>query len=182
MKVTPLGIDGAWLIEAPTYPDNRGLFREWFKVSEIEKGNIPFFDVKQANTSISGKGVIRGIHYSSELSGQSKLVSCTAGSVLDVVVDLRIGSKTFGHHEKLNLTDSNGLTIFISSGLGHGFQALEDNTAVTYLLSREYSPNDEFGVNPLDDELSIHWPIADKILSERDMSAKCLNQISKVEP
>jgi dTDP-4-dehydrorhamnose 3,5-epimerase len=182
MKVTPLAIDGAWLIEAPTYPDNRGLFREWFKVSEIEKSKIPFFDIKQANTSISGKGVIRGIHYSSELSGQSKLVSCTAGSALDVVVDLRIGSKTFGHHEKVNLTDSNGLTIFISSGLGHGFQSLEDNTAVTYLLSREYSPDDEFGVNPLDDELSIQWPIAEKILSERDMSAKGLNQISKVEP
>ena len=182
MKIKPLGIEGAWVAESPVWTDDRGSFREWFKLSDIENATERKFDLEQANVSSSKKGTIRGIHYSSELSGQSKLVSCTAGSVLDVVVDLRVGSKTFGHHEKVNLTDSNGLTIFISSGLGHGFQSLEDNTAVTYLLSREYSPNDEFGVNPLDDELSIQWPIADKILSERDMSAKGLNQISKVEP
>jgi dTDP-4-dehydrorhamnose 3,5-epimerase len=89
MKVTPLAIAGAWLIESPVYPDDRGIFREWFKLETLKEFGLPSFEVRQANTSISKRGVIRGIHYSSEINGQTKLVTCTSGSVLDVIVDLR---------------------------------------------------------------------------------------------
>ena len=168
MKVTPLGIDGAWLIEAPVYPDNRGAFREWFVSDLSGNSELPKFEVKQGNTSISAKGVIRGIHYSMAQDGQSKLVTCTFGSVLDAVVDLREGSKTFGKSVIVELDAINGRSVFISSGLGHGFQALEDKVAVTYLLDKKYEPSKEFGVNPLDRELAINWKTIQPIVSEKD--------------
>ena len=172
MIVTPLGIDGAWLIEAPTFPDNRGVFREWFLEDLSEKSDLPKFVVKQANTSISKKGVIRGIHYSSPEDGQSKLVTCTSGSILDVIVDLRHESKNFGKSVSVELSSENGSSVFISSGLGHGFQALEDNVAVTYLLDKKYNPVSEFGVNPLDENLGIKWKSIDVVISEKDRNSQ----------
>jgi dTDP-4-dehydrorhamnose 3,5-epimerase len=179
MKVTPLGIDGAWLIEAPVYPDNRGAFREWFVSDLSENSELPKFEVKQGNTSISAKGVIRGIHYSMAEDGQSKLVTCTFGSILDAVVDLREDSKTFGKSVIVELNSNNGRSVFISSGLGHGFQALEEKVAVTYLLDKKYEPSMEFGVNPLDRELAIRWEDIPPIVSDKDRNAPDLSSIGK---
>jgi dTDP-4-dehydrorhamnose 3,5-epimerase len=179
MKVTPLAIAGAWIIESPVYPDDRGIFREWFKSITLEENGIPAFEVRQANTSISKRGVIRGIHYSPEINGQTKLVTCTSGSVLDVVVDLRPESKTYGDHIELELSENLGTCVYISSGLGHAFQALEDNSVVTYLLDKEYSPNNEFGINPVDPNLNIKWPILDFYISEKDRTSTSLNRINK---
>lgn len=179
MKVTPLVIEGAWLIEAKTYPDNRGLFREWFSLDLSEKADIPYFEVRQANTSISSEGVIRGIHYSSAQDGQSKIVTCTSGSCLDAIVDLRAGSRTFGKSIVVELDSESGLSVFISSGLGHGFQALEDNTAITYLLNKSYNPNLEFAINPLDPDLAIKWKENLIIISEKDRLAKNFSEIKR---
>lgn len=179
MKVTPLAIDGAWLIESPVFPDDRGIFREWFRFETLKETGVPAFEVRQANTSISKRGVIRGIHYSPEINGQSKLVTCTSGSVLDVIVDLRPESKTYGNHLQIELSDNLGKCVYISSGLGHGFQALEDNSVVTYLLNKEYAPNNEFGINPLDSDLSIGWPILDFHISERDRASAIFKRINK---
>ena len=177
MKVTPLGIDGAWLIAAPTYPDNRGLFREWF-IDDLETDTeLPRFDVKQANTSISKKGVIRGIHYSSRENGQSKIVTCTLGSILDVVVDLRKDSVTFGKSITIELNEEDGLSVYVSSGLGHGFQALEEKTAVTYLLNKKYEPSSEFTIDPMDVDLSIKWRLNDWILSEKDRNGNLFSKL-----
>jgi dTDP-4-dehydrorhamnose 3,5-epimerase len=171
MKVTTLGIDGAWIIETSVHPDSRGIFREWFKRETLNANGLPDFVVKQANTSISKKGVIRGIHYSEEIQGQAKLITCTSGSISDVVLDLRPNSTSFGEHVLINLNSREGRSIFISSGLGHGFQALEENTVVTYLLDKEYSPENEFGLNPVDPELEIRWPIQEFQISDKDASA-----------
>jgi dTDP-4-dehydrorhamnose 3,5-epimerase len=179
MKVTPLAIAGAWIIESPVYPDDRGIFREWFKKEALKEFGVPAFEVRQANTSISKRGVIRGIHYSSDINGQTKLVTCTAGSVLDVVVDLRAESKTYGEHLEVELSESLGKCVYISSGLGHGFQALEDNSVVTYLLDKEYSPNNEFGVNPLDTNLNIKWPLSDFKISEKDRTSANFRRINE---
>jgi dTDP-4-dehydrorhamnose 3,5-epimerase len=124
--------------------------------------------MKQANTSISAKGVIRGIHFSNSQFGQSKIVTCTAGSILDVVVDLRAHSNTFGKSLEIELNSESGLSVYISSGLGHGFQALEEKTAVTYLLDRTYEPSSEFTINPLDIELALNWPLSSWVMSEKD--------------
>ena len=180
MKVTPLAIAGAWLIESPVYPDDRGIFREWFKLETLKEFRVPSFEVRQANTSISKRGVIRGIHYSAEINGQTKLVTCTSGSILDVVVDLRPESETYGNHLEVELSESLGKCVYISSGLGHGFQALEDNSVVTYLLDKEYSPNNEFGINPVDPNLNIKWPLSDFHLSEKDRKSLNFSRINKV--
>jgi dTDP-4-dehydrorhamnose 3,5-epimerase len=177
MKVTPLGIDGAWLIEAPTYPDNRGLFREWFTNDLDENSGLPRFEVEQANTSISAKGVIRGIHYSSPAYGQSKIVTCTSGSILDAVVDLRANSKTFGKAVTVEINANDGRSVYIESGLGHAFQALEENVAVTYLLNKKYNPEMEFGINPLDKEIAINWKSIEVIVSERDRESSSLSHL-----
>jgi dTDP-4-dehydrorhamnose 3,5-epimerase len=177
MKVIPLEIEGAWLIEAPVYTDNRGSFREWF-ISDISNGShLPKFEVRQANTSISSKGVIRGIHYSKTEDGQSKLVTCTFGSILDAVVDLREDSKTFGTTILVELDAAMGRSVFISSGLGHGFQSLEDKVAVTYLLDKTYEPTKEFGVNPRDRDLAIEWKDIPEIISEKDRNAPNFSSI-----
>jgi dTDP-4-dehydrorhamnose 3,5-epimerase len=177
MKVMPLAIAGAWVIELPVYPDDRGMFREWFKPETLKENGVPEFEVRQANTSISKKGVIRGIHYSSEINGQAKLVTCTSGSVLDVIVDLRPKSETFGNHLEIELSENLGKCVFISRGLGHGFQALEENSAVTYLLDKEYSPDNEFGINPIDPHLKIRWPIIDFNISEKDRNSANFSRI-----
>jgi len=179
MKVTPLAITGAWLIESPVYPDDRGIFREWFKPEVLKQIGVPVFEVRQANTSISKKGVIRGIHYSPELGGQTKLVTCTSGSVLDVIVDLRPNSKTYGSHLEIELSQNLGKCIYVASGLGHGFQALEENSVVTYLLDKEYSPNNEFGINPVDPDLDIKWPLSDFHISEKDRTSVNFGQVNK---
>ena len=177
MIVTPLGIQGAWLIENPIFPDNRGLFREWFLEDLSEESELPKFEVKQANTSISRKGVIRGLHYSSPSSGQTKLVTCTSGSILDAIVDLRENSETFGKSITVELNSSNGLSAFISSGLGHGFQALDDMVAVTYLLDKKYDPAMEFGINPLDKDLDVNWKPMEVILSEKDSNSSSFSDL-----
>ena len=185
MKVSPLGINGAWLIQTPTYPDNRGLFREWFIDDLGVDTELPRFEVKQANTSISKKGVIRGIHYSSRENGQSKIVTCTFGSILDVVVDLREDSITFGKSITIELNEEDGLSVYISSGLGHGFQALAEKTAVTYLLDKRYEPSIEFTIDPMDADLAINWRLNDWILSEKDRNgnlfSKLKNEGSSIE-
>ena len=179
MKVTPLAIAGAWVIESPVFPDERGMFREWFKLETLKEFGLPSFEVRQANTSISKRGVIRGIHYSSEINGQTKLVTCTSGSVLDVIVDLRPESETYGDHLEVELSESLGKCVYISSGLGHGFQALEDNSVVTYLLDKEYSPNNEFGINPVDQNLNIKWPLSDFQISEKDRESPNFSRTTK---
>lgn len=177
MKFTPLGIAGAWLIESPMFQDDRGIFREWFKLEILQENGLPEFHVRQANTSISKKGVIRGIHYSSEKKGQTKLVTCTSGSILDVIVDLRAESKTFGAHLEVELNENEGKCVYISSGLGHAFQALQENSVATYLLNKEYAPEDEFGVNPVDPALNIKWPLLNPIISEKDLNSPVISSI-----
>ncbi len=177
MKVTPLDIEGAWLIETPTYPDARGLFREWFVDDLNDKFGLPFFQVIQANTSISAKGVIRGLHYSNSQNGQSKIVTCTSGSGLDVIVDLRIKSRTFGEFVTVELSYESGLSVFISSGLGHGFQAYEEKTSLTYLLDKKYDPQAEFSINPLDVDLGINWRQIPVIMSEKDRTSRSFLEI-----
>ena len=179
MKVTPLGIDGSWLLESPIHPDDRGVFREWFKSASFKDTELPDFEVIQANTSISGKGVLRGIHFSSAQNGQAKVVTCAFGSVLDVIVDLRPDSHTFGSHIQIELSALEGKSIYISKGLGHAFQSLEDNSTITYLLDKEYNPVEEFGITPLDSTLDIPWNNSGLNISKKDAEAPTMEAFFK---
>jgi dTDP-4-dehydrorhamnose 3,5-epimerase len=176
MELTPLGIEGAWLAESPVWSDERGFFREWFKSEDIERATGKKFLIEQANISLSSKGTLRGIHYSIAPRGQAKWVTCVAGSIKDVIVDIRPESKTFGEWIEVVLSGSSGKAVFISEGLGHGFVALEDNTAVAYLVSTPFSPAHEFEVNPLDEKIGINWGIelSELKISDKDKNAPTL--------
>ena len=181
MEFTPLGIEGLWLAESPIWRDNRGLFQEWFKHEELVKVIGLDFTVKQANVSSSNKGVIRGIHYSLIPEGQSKWVTCLSGAVMDVIVDIRPKSATFGKIEYIDLKGSDGRAIFIGSGLGHGFISLEDQTLISYLLSSPYSPEHEFEIHPTDPQLEIDWHLellngVNFLLSPKDANAPTMEQ------
>jgi dTDP-4-dehydrorhamnose 3,5-epimerase len=176
MELTPLAIEGAWVAESPVWSDDRGFFREWFKSEDIEKSTGKKFLIEQANISLSSKGTLRGIHYSTAPRGQAKWVTCVAGSIRDVIVDIRPDSKTFGKWVAVELAGNSGKTVYISEGLGHGFIALEENTTVAYLVSTSFSPSHEFEINPLDEEIGINWgmDLGDLKISVKDLDAPTL--------
>lgn len=177
MKFEKTGIEGAWLVKSTQLIDNRGAFREWFRFQDNLEITGSRFDVMQSNFSISNKGVIRGIHYSLNPFGQWKWVTCLAGSIFDVVVDIRPKSPTFGKVETLELSPENGIGVLIQANLGHAFQAKSDNSIVVYNITSEYNPEFEHGINPLDLDLKIRWPIKNVTLSSKDESAPTLNEL-----
>ncbi len=181
MDFTPLAIDGAWLANSPVWRDNRGIFREWFKREEILSKTGIDFSVQQANISISNKGVIRGIHYSLAPEGQAKWVTCTTGSIIDVIIDIRPNSPTYKKIEYIHLNAEEGKAVLIGKGLGHGFIALEDKSTVAYLLSSNYEPQYEYEINPMDPELKIDWQkervgIKDVVMSAKDEKSPTLKE------
>jgi dTDP-4-dehydrorhamnose 3,5-epimerase len=179
MEITPLEIEGTWLATSPVWADDRGSFREWFKSAEVLAATGIDFRVGQANISMSARGVVRGIHYSLADGGQAKWVTCVSGAIVDVIVDIRPGSATYGKYVAVDLKGGDGRAVLIGAGLGHGFISLEEGTAVSYLLSSPYSPDDEYEINPLDPELGIEWGLdlvggVGVVLSPKDASAPSL--------
>ena len=176
MKVTPLQIDGSWVIELSKFQDSRGFFFESFREDVAEKHFGRKFQVKQSNTSVSKKGSVRGIHYALVPPGQAKYVQCQKGSIIDYVIDIRIGSPTFSQYVEIKLSAENPQAIFIEEGLAHAFVALEDGTVVTYFVSENYNPEREKGINPFDKDLKINWPDMNLIVSNKDQSAPMLKE------
>jgi dTDP-4-dehydrorhamnose 3,5-epimerase len=178
MKLTPLGIEGVWLAESPVWSDDRGFFREWFKSEDVKNETGRDFGIEQANISLSSRGTLRGIHYSIAPRGQAKWITCVAGSIKDVIVDIRPDSKSFGRWIEVELSGDSGKALLISEGLGHGFLALEDNTAVAYLVSTPFSPTDEYEINPLDEKIAINWgmKISELKILDKDKNAPTLSE------
>ena len=131
MKLTPLGLEGSWLAESPVWSDDRGFFREWFKSEDVKAATGQDFRIEQANISLSSAGTLRGIHYSIAPRGQAKWITCVAGAIQDVIVDIRPNSKTFGQWIDIELKGESGKAVLISEGLGHCFLALQENTGVS---------------------------------------------------
>lgn len=173
----PLGIDGAWSFTPRIHTDDRGSFLEWFRGSELA-GTLGYqMDFAQANCSVSRRGVLRGIHFADVPPGQAKYVSCVRGAILDVVVDLRVGSPTFARWESVRLDDENRRALFLAEGLGHAFMALNDHATALYLCSTPYAPGREHGVHPLDPDIGISWPAdLQPALSEKDAAAPSLEK------
>ncbi len=175
MNVQPLPIDGAFVLDPVVRPDTRGEFFELFKASAFREATGHELIVAQTNVSVNHRGAVRGIHYADVPPGQAKLVACLHGAVLDVIVDLRTGSPTFGAVETVRLDAEGRRTVYVAEGLGHGFCALTDGAVVAYHVSSEYNPSAEHGVDPLDPELAIAWPReVEPILSEKDTAAPSL--------
>jgi dTDP-4-dehydrorhamnose 3,5-epimerase len=178
MTLRELSISGAYVATHRVFPDERGLFREWFKAKELATIDKSF-SVAQANYSKSKKSVIRGIHYSLARQGQAKVVTCASGQIIDVLVDLRIGSPTYMKVEYVELSEDSGRVIFIPTGVGHGFFVESESAAVVYLISSEFAPDYEKAISPTDPELRINWPIPVGefgIISKADTEAPTLAQ------
>jgi len=174
VEVRRLAIEGAWEFTPRQFGDARGVFMESFKEDVLREATGHSLRLAQVNTSISAAGVLRGIHFAAVAPGQAKYVFCTAGAVLDVVVDIRVGSPTYGAWEGVVLDDVDRRAVYLSEGLGHAFVSLEDGSAVTYLCSEPYTPAREYEIHPLDSEIGIDWPATgrDGALLEFEFSAK----------
>jgi dTDP-4-dehydrorhamnose 3,5-epimerase len=181
MKYRELAVPGAFEITPQQFGDPRGLFLEAFKAGPFADAVGHSFDLQQANCSVSAAGVLRGIHFADVPPSQAKYVMCVKGAVLDVVVDIRVGSPTFGTWDAVLLDDVDRRAIYLSEGLGHAFMSLEDGSTVLYLCSSGYAPGREHGIHPLDPALAIAWPTTARDgtpitpqLSEKDVAAPTL--------
>jgi dTDP-4-dehydrorhamnose 3,5-epimerase len=172
-----LCIEGAWMFRPRIYHDARGDFLEWFRAAEVTEDIEHAMGVAQANCSVSRRGVIRGIHFADVPPGQAKYVTCVGGAILDVVVDLRVGSPTFARWQAVQLDDEKRLALYLAEGLGHAFMALTEQATVMYLCSTPYDPAREHGVHPLDPGIGIDWAIGEEpILSPKDDAAPGLDE------
>ncbi len=175
MQTRPLSIDGVWEFTPKLRPDDRGVFLESFKESVLEEAIGHEFTLQQMNISVSRVGTVRGVHFALVPPGQAKYVQCFSGRILDVVVDIRVGSPTFGQWDAVELDDESRRGLYIAEGLGHAFCALSDSATVGYLCSTPYSPGREFGIHPLDPALGLPWPGGtESVLSEKDAAAPTL--------
>ena len=170
MEVIKTVLEGVVIIEPRIFKDERGYFYESFSQREFDEKVMPIRFV-QDNESMSVKNVIRGLHYQKMPYTQSKLVRCTQGTVLDVVVDIRKGSPTFGQHVAVELSNENHRQLFIPRGFAHGFAVLSDIAVFQYKCDNFYAPQAEAGIQLSDETLGIDWriPLKDAILSGKDM-------------
>jgi dTDP-4-dehydrorhamnose 3,5-epimerase len=162
MKIRELSLAGVWEITPRRFDDDRGTFLEWLKDDLLTKMIGHRLTVAQANCSVSAAGVVRGIHFADVPPGQAKYVTCVAGAALDVVVDLRVGSPTFGQWVSVVIDDADRRAVYVPEGFGHAFMALEDGTTLVYLCSEGYAPEREHGIDPFDTDLAISWPTEDR--------------------
>ncbi len=176
MLIRPLDIAGAYELTPRQFADERGVFLEWYRGDLLEERFGVGIGLRQANTSISRRGVLRGVHYADIPPGQAKHVTATRGAALDIIVDIRAGSPTFGRWDAVLLDTVDRRAVYLAEGLGHAFLALEDDTTVSYLVSHTYDPEHEHGISPLDPALALDLPIPTEelIISEKDLEAPTL--------
>ena len=184
MIVRELSVRGALEVTPDQRPDDRGVFLEWFREDSFRSATGHDLHLAQANCSVSRAGTLRGIHFAELPPSQAKYVTCVHGAAIDVVVDLRVGSPTFGQWSSVLLDDRDRRAVYIPEGLGHGFMAIEDETVVNYLCSAPFAPTREHGIHPLDPAIGIEWPTSDRdgrpitpLLSPKDEQAPTLAEV-----
>lgn len=176
MQIRELSVPDSYEITPILRQDDRGVFLEHYRFDRLEEAIGHPLTLRQANTSVSKKGVVRGIHYAEVPLGQAKYVTCTHGAVLDYVVDIRVGSPTYGQWDSVRLDDVDFRSVYISEGLGHAFIALTEGATVSYLVSDVYNPVRERGIDPLDTTIGLVFPTeaGRPLLSEKDVGAPSL--------
>lgn len=177
MKARALGVIGAHEFTPTVFPDRRGLFAAPFQGDVFtEQTGFRHFPVSQTGHSVSRRGVVRGVHYTDAPPGMATYVYCPRGRVTDFIVDLRVGSPTFGRVESTTLDPESFQALYVPVGVGHGYVAHEDDTVVSYLLSGGYSPEHERAVSVHDPDLALPLPGAEPVLSDRDQVAPTLRE------
>ena len=173
MNIRELSIPDAYEITPQQISDDRGVFFEWYRFDRLAEVVGHSLDLRQANTSVSRRGVVRGIHFADVPRGQAKYVTVSRGAVLDFAIDIRVGSPTFGQWDSVLLDTIDRRAIYVGEGLGHCFIALTDDATVSYLVSDIFRPSAEHGINPLDPEVGLVFPadIPHPLLSPKDVAA-----------
>lgn len=172
MDFRPLAVEGAWEITPRQFPDDRGVFLESFRGDKLAEHVGHRLDVVQTNVSVSSRGTVRGIHFADVPPSQAKYVTALSGTLLDFVIDIRVGSPTFGTWDTVLLDATDRRAVYLAEGLGHAFIALEDETTAMYLCSATYNPEREHGIHPLDPELALTFPDdLEPLLSPKDAAA-----------
>ena len=176
MEIRELKIAGAFEVTPKQFADDRGLFLETYRFDALAEAVGHPIDVRQVNTSVSRKGVVRGIHFAEVPRGQAKYVTATRGAVVDYCIDIRVGSPTFGEWDVVHLDDVDRRSVYLPEGLGHAFVALSDDATVTYLVSDVFQPTREHGISPLDPAigLSFDLPQSELVFSDKDAQAPTL--------
>ncbi len=176
MQIRELSIPGAYEITPVMRPDDRGIFLEWYRHDLLQAEVGHALDLRQANLSVSKRGVFRGIHFADVPRGQAKYVIVAAGAAVDFVIDLRDGSPTFGKWDSVVLDTIDRRAVFLMEGLGHAFLSLMDDTTVVYLASDTFNSEREHAVQPLDEQIALQFPMpVDQIMfSPKDAVAPSL--------
>lgn len=178
VQIRELSVPDSYEITPIQRADERGVFLEWYRFDKLEAIAGHPLNLRQANTSVSKKGVVRGIHFADIPPGQAKYVTVTHGAVLDYVIDIRVGSPTFGQWDSVRLDTIDRKAIYLGEGLGHAFVALTEDATVSYLVSDVYNPSAEHGINPLDPEVGLVFPeeAGELLLSPKDVEAPSLSE------
>ncbi len=176
VRLTELSIPGLMVLESPVWADDRGYFREWFKLDDFEANGVGFH-ARQANLSMSQRNVVRGLHYSLAPEGQAKVVTCVYGELDDVIVDVRVGSPSFGHVEVVHLAADQPRSVLLPVGVAHGFCVTSELAALSYLLSSPFNALFELEIDPFDEEIAVPWTVTgEPIVSSKDAAAPSLAQ------
>ena len=187
MNVIETSIPGVLVLEPRVFKDARGYFFESFSQREFDEKVVPLIGHRinfvQDNESMSSYGVMRGLHYQRMPYTQTKLVRCVKGAVLDVAVDIRKGSPTFGQHVTVELTEENHLQFLIPRGFAHGFAVLSETAVFQYKCDEFYHPEADAGISIQDTSLGIDWriPVQDAILSDKDLRHSCLKDLTSFD-
>ena len=177
MEFRPLAIEGAFEVTPRQFPDGRGVFLESFRGDKLAEHLGHQMNVVQTNVSVSSRGTVRGIHFADVPPSQAKYITAVSGSLIDFIVDLRVGSPTFGQWDSVLLDTKDRRAVYLSEGLGHAFAALEDDTTAMYLCSAAYNPEREHGVHPLDPQIGLVFPEGiEPLLSPKDEAAPTLDE------
>jgi len=177
MQIRALNILGSFEITPRQFPDDRGVFLESFRGDKLAKAIGHRLDIIQTNVSVSSRGTVRGVHFADVPPSQAKYVTAVSGSFIDFVIDIRVGSPTFGQWDSVLLDIVDRRAIYLAEGLGHAICSLADNSTVMYLCSAPYDPIREHAVNPLDPELGLALPAGiTPMLSAKDAAAPSLSE------
>lgn len=178
MQIRELSIPDAYEITPKQFGDDRGVFLEWYRFDKLAEVVGHPLDLRQANASVSRRGVVRGIHFADVPRGQAKYITSLRGAVVDYVVDIRVGSPTFGQWDSVVLDDVDRRAVYLAEGLGHAFVALTDDATVSYLVSDVYNPAAEHGISPIDPTVGLEFPLdaSALVLSEKDAGAPALEE------
>jgi dTDP-4-dehydrorhamnose 3,5-epimerase len=178
VQIRELSVPGAFEVTPRQFPDDRGAFWEWYRFDALAEAVGHPIDLRQGNASVSRRGVVRGIHFADVPPSQAKYVSVLNGAVVDFVVDIRVGSPTFGQWDSVVLDTVERRALYVAEGLGHCFVALTDDAVVTYLVSEVFNAQREHGITPLDETVGLALPFSrdELVLSPKDIEAPTLTE------